>query len=97
MSGTNSLDAEIGGCAMLIKKLNRWVVKRVHESQSFTEVSFAHLHDAFIVGVLCTQVDRNRAPHPTSFCGCPVLRVCGAWWSGFVWLEGRAFSLSNDI
>ena len=28
--GQNSLDAEIGGCAMLMDNLNRWVTKRVN-------------------------------------------------------------------
>ena len=62
--GKDSLDAEIGGCSMLIESLNQWVTQRVNVQLSSTVVSPAHLHCIF-VGMLCTRVDRDRAPHPS--------------------------------
>ena len=31
--GRNSLDAELGGCALLVKNLSQWIDKRMSERQ----------------------------------------------------------------
>ena len=61
---------------------------------SFTVVSPNPLRVAFFAGMLCTRVDRARAPHPDVD-----LRVssCVALRHGLRLAESRMFGVSNDI
>ena len=90
----NSLDAEIGRCAMLVCNLiNEWTNVRV--DIVFCVVSPPH--NAFFGGVLCTRVVPYRASSSRlSVCGWLAARVCEALRCRVVEEEGQAFSLSND-
>ena len=60
----NSLDAEIGGCALLVSNWNHWV--DTCTSGHHTSV-VSPLQIAFFGGTPCTRADRHRAHH---FCSC---------------------------
>ena len=53
-------------------------------------LSLSQLQGAFLDGLLCTPVDRNRTPTYRR-------RFVGVKWFGLCVAEGRAFSLLNDI
>ena len=56
--GANSLDAEICGCSMLIASMENG------STNAYVNATLSHLRGAYFVGMLCTRVGRNRAPHP---------------------------------
>ena len=68
--GKSSLDAEMGGCGMLIDNLHQWMEKKVRplkravvRTVEIEVVSFPPC-SAFFCGVRRTRVDHDRAHHP---------------------------------